>query len=153
MIIIFQRKNCNIPGGANIRKKYLEKYKLHNFIPPQPSNNSPLKIGFLGKDWERKGGPKVLEIVNKLNSNSIPTILRVVGVPQEKLPKSKYIKNLGFINKKENMEKYILEIQSWHFGTLFSKTEAYGLSNRDCLYLGVPIICHDVGGIRSTLIK
>ena len=61
-----KKKIVILPGGANIRKKYLEKYKLHNFIPPQPSNNNPLKIGFLGKDWERKGGPKVLEIVNKL---------------------------------------------------------------------------------------
>jgi len=146
-----KKKILILPGGANIQKKYLEKYKLHNFMPSPPSINSPLKIGFLGQDWDRKGGPIVLDIVNKLNLNSIPTILRVVGVSEDKLPKSKYIQNVGFINKNNNMEKFISEIKSWHFGTLFSKAEAYGISNRECLYLGVPIICHDVGGIRSTL--
>ena len=88
-----------------------------------------------------KGGPKVLEIVNKLNSNSIPTILELLA--HKKIAKSKYIKNLGFIDKKENMEKYILELQSGILNA-FSKRK-HMASNRDCLYLGVPIICHDVG--------
>ena len=48
------------------------------------------------------------------------------------------------------MDKFINEIQSWHFGTLFSKSEAFGISNRECFLLGVPVICFDVGGIRST---
>ncbi len=140
-----------LPGGANIQKKFLKRGVLNNAMPEAPSNLKPLTIGFLGQDWDRKGGPIVLDIVKKLNLNSIPTILRVVGVAEDKLPKSKYIQNVGFINKNNNMEKFISEIQSWHFGTLFSEAEAYGISNRECLYLGVPIICHDIGGIRSTL--
>ena len=49
------------------------------------------------------------------------------------------------------MEKFISEIRSWHYGTLFSIAEAYGISNRECLMLGVPVICNNVGGIASTL--
>ncbi|EAQ74712.1 hypothetical protein WH5701_14000 [Synechococcus sp. WH 5701] len=43
------------------------------------------------------------------------------------------------------------ELQSWHFGTLFSSVEAFGISNRECLRLGVPVLAHAVGGIPSTL--
>lgn len=146
-----EKKILILPGGANIQKKFFKKYLLKNSIPAPPSYDEPLKIGFLGQDWDRKGGALVLDIVEKLNSKSIPTVLRVVGVSKDKLPRSKYIQNVGFINKYKNMDKFILEIQSWHFGSLFSEAEAYGISNRECLYLGVPIICHDVGGIKSTL--
>ena len=83
-----------LPGGANIQKKYLGKYSINNSFPSPPSNSHPLKIGFIGQDWERKGGPKVLDIVNRLNLNSIPTILRIIGVNKEKLPKSMYIQHL-----------------------------------------------------------
>ena len=134
-----------------IFKINFSKNSLNKTIPLSPSKDKPLKIGLIGKDWARKGGPIVLDIVNKLNALSIPTVLRVVGLSKKQLPKNEHIQVVGFINKYENMENFISEIQSWHFGTLFSKAEAFGISNRECLLLGVPIICHDVGGIISTL--
>jgi glycosyltransferase involved in cell wall biosynthesis len=45
----------------------------------------------------------------------------------------------------------VAELRSWHFGTLFSDAEAFGISNRECLRLGVPVLTHAVGGIASTL--
>jgi len=138
-----------IPCGANIQNKFL-KEKDEIILPESPSSLEPIKIGFNGKDWHRKGGPTALKIVEQINKNGIPAVLRVIGVSNNVLPDNKYIKNLGYIDKSKNMEKFITEIQSWHFGTLFSKSEAFGISNRECFLLGVPVICFDVGGIRST---
>ena len=59
---------------------------------------------------------------------------------------------LGVLSKNLDRSLFISEIQSWHFGTLFSKNEAFGISNRECLALGVPVITHSIGGIPSTLI-
>jgi len=135
--------------GANIQNKYL-KDRVTNIFPKAPSLQDPIKIGFNGKDWFRKGGPTALKIVEHLNKNSIPAVLRVMGVSGNFLPNNKFIQNIGFIDKSKNMDKFITEIESWHFGTLFSEGEAFGISNRECFLLGVPVICFDVGGIRNT---
>lgn len=139
-----------LPGGANIQKKYLKDHNIKDFWPEFPSKHMPLRIGLLGKDWERKGGRKILDVVKMLNNKSIPTVIRVIGISDYKLPKNEYIQNVGFIDKNKRMDKFISEVKSWHFGTLFSEAEAFGISNRECFALGVPVICHDVGGIRST---
>lgn len=138
-----------LPCGANIQNKYLTE-KDANYLPKPNSFLEPIKIGFNGKDWERKGGLTALKIVDHLNKNSIPAVLRVMGISNNVLPDNKYIENIGFIDKSKSMDKFISEIKSWHFGTLFSKSEAFGISNRECFLLGVPVICFDVGGIRST---
>ena len=80
----------------------------------------------------------------------MPLEIRVVGPEEKKLPQHSSIKYVGFINKSLDLDNFIEEVKSWHFGTLFSKAEAFGISNRECLLLGVPVICHDVGGISST---
>lgn len=139
-----------IPGGANIQTKYQNNNFISQEIPPPPTFRKPLRIGFLGQDWYRKGGPKVLEIVNELNAQSIPAVLRVIGASNQNLPNNQYIQNIGFLSKNKNMTNFISELQSWHFGTLFSEAEAYGISNRECFLFGVPVICNDIGGIRST---
>tara|TARA_B100001248_G_C27348026_1_gene439758 strand:- start:250 stop:1323 length:1074 start_codon:yes stop_codon:yes gene_type:complete len=138
-----------LPAGANIDPKNLNNFNV-NHIPKPPSKRNPLKIGFLGQDWIRKGGPIVLEVVKILNSKSIPTILRVMGESNKKNLKNEYIQSVGFVDKNKEINYFISEIKSWHFGTLFSKAEAFGISNRECFLLGVPVLCHDIGGIRST---
>ena len=47
----------------------------------------PIKIGFNGQDWYRKGGPTALKIVDYLNKKSIPAVLRVMGVGSNFLPR------------------------------------------------------------------
>tara|TARA_S200000501_G_C20847856_1_gene754431 strand:- start:774 stop:1925 length:1152 start_codon:yes stop_codon:yes gene_type:complete len=145
------KKIIIVPGGANIPRNFLKENNYKYIIPPIPSKQNPLRIGFLGQDWFRKGGPIALEVVNQLNLKSIPSVLRVMGISNSVLPKNKHLQNIGFLDKNKNMDKFIAELKSWHFGSLFSRAEAFGISNRECLLLGVPVICNDVGGIRSTL--
>ena len=48
-----------VPGGANLEERVIVALPVTQ-PPPAPSPQTPLRLGFLGKDWERKGGPFVL---------------------------------------------------------------------------------------------
>ena len=84
------------------------------------------------------------------NSAASP-VIRAIGPDPASLPAHPALQPLGFINKQTDTARFVAELQSWHFGTLFSEAEAFGISNRECLRLGVPVLAHAVGGIASTL--
>tara|TARA_Y100001968_G_scaffold333658_1_gene398038 strand:+ start:3604 stop:4731 length:1128 start_codon:yes stop_codon:yes gene_type:complete len=139
-----------VPGGANINVENQTSKDLSERIP-SPSIKKPLKLGFLGKDWNRKGGPFLIQIIEELNSLGIPSVIRCIGPDSKDLPSHESIQNMGFIDKQNNLNAFIEEISTWHFGTLFSKAEAFGISNRECLLIGVPVLTHSIGGIPSTI--
>jgi glycosyltransferase involved in cell wall biosynthesis len=90
----------------------------------------------------------LVEAVERLE---IPAELRVLGVPAAELPRHPAIAGLGFIAKQQQLPRFVAELRSWHFGTLFSQAEAFGIAARECLRLGVPVLAHAVGGIPATL--
>ena len=149
---INKKKIFLVPGGANLNSKSINREHLL-YIPPNFSKTFPIKLGFIGIDWERKGGDFLIKLLNIFCDKNVPIELRVVGPKKDKLPTHPCLKYVGFIDKSLELERFVKEITSWHFGTLFSKAEAFGISNRECMVLGVPVICHDVGGISSTLPK
>jgi len=139
-----------VPGGANLDEAQLARLPLTP-PPPPPSSEQPLRLGFLGKDWQRKGGPFLLQLAEALGERDIPTVIRAIGPDPASLPAHPALQPLGFINKQADTARFVAELRSWHFGTLFSEAEAFGISNRECLRLGVPVLTHAVGGIASTL--
>ena len=141
-----------VVGGPNLDEKFIRE-NVQQYCPKEPTESNPLVIGFIGKDWERKGGLFALEIVKELNNRGIFSILKVIGVPKKNIPNNNFIENLGFIDKNKDFNKFAKEIISMHFSALFSINEASPRSNLESLRLGVPILSHDIGGIRSTFIK
>ncbi len=139
-----------VPGGANLDETELAALPVQPpLLPPTP--NQPLRLGFLGKDWARKGGPFLLQLVEELQRRGIPALIRAIGPDPVLLPAHPALQSLGFIDKQSDTARFVHELRSWHFGTLFSTAEAFGISNRECLRLGVPVLAHAVGGIASTL--
>ncbi|MEA5474683.1 glycosyltransferase [Synechococcus sp. CCY9201] len=139
-----------VPGGANLDETQLAGLPPVD-PPPPPSREQPLRLGFLGKEWQRKGGPFLLELADALQQRGIPTVIRAIGPNPARLPSHPSLQPLGFIHKQTHTARFVAELRSWHFGTLFSDAEAFGISNRECLRLGVPVLAHAVGGIPSTL--
>ena len=139
-----------VPGGANLDEVQLAQV-LPTPAPPPPSAEQPLRLGFLGKDWRRKGGPFLLQLADALGERSIPTVIRAIGPTPAQLPAHPALHPLGFINKQGDTARLVAELRSWHFGTLFSEAEGFGISNRECLRLGVPVLANAIGGIASTL--
>lgn len=139
-----------VVGGANFDEGSLK--TLAATPPPAPpTEGQPLRLGLLGKYWERKGGPFLLELVDALAERGVPAVVRAIGIDPAALPAHPRLQALGFISKKTALPDLVRELQSWHFGTLFSEAEASPRSNLECLRLGVPVITHAVGGIASTL--
>jgi glycosyltransferase involved in cell wall biosynthesis len=139
-----------VPGGANLDEALL----AHCIVakpPPPPSPGQPLRLGFLGKDWQRKGGPFLLELTEALQQLGVPALIRAIGPDPAQLPAHPALQPLGFINKQSDTARFATELRSWHFGSLFSEAEAAPRSNLECLRLGVPLLAHSVGGIASTL--
>ncbi|HHG2222847.1 MULTISPECIES: glycosyltransferase family 4 protein [unclassified Synechococcus] len=139
-----------VPGGANLDEIRLASLPATP-LPPPPSIKTPLRLGFLGKDWQRKGGPFLLQLAEALKALGIPAVVRAIGPDPGRLPHHPALQPLGFLDKQTETASFVAELQSWHFGTLFSSVEAFGISNRECLRLGVPVLAHAVGGIPSTL--
>jgi glycosyltransferase involved in cell wall biosynthesis len=139
-----------VPGGANLDEAHLAQLPAAS-PPPLPSVEQPLRLGFLGKEWQRKGGPFLLQLADALQQRGIPAVIRAIGPDPPKLPAHPALQPLGFINKQTDTARFVAELRSWHFGTLFSEAEASPRSNLECLRLGVPVLAHAVGGIPSTL--
>ena len=97
-------------------------------------------IGFIGKEWKRKGLLKVIEIWRLLRKE-IPKIrLCLAGFPENedlefKGDEQEKIDILGYIENKESFfEQIDLLLHP-------AKQEAYGMVIAEALSVGIPVIC------------
>lgn len=114
-----------------------------------------IKLLFLAKSWERKGGDTVLAVAKHLHNQGYPVELTIVGIKPpgfKKLPP--YVHCLGFISKGTADGKARIEqlISDAHFLFVPSKGEAYGIVFCEANAYGVPCLTTHVGGI-GTIIK
>ena len=125
-------------------------------VPPPTSwdgNLSPLRLGFIGIDWERKGGPVLLDVATRLQKMGHPVEVIVIGHEASQLPRHPAVRAVGFIDKARDLPAFVELVRSFHFGCLLSHAEALGISTLECLRLGVPVIGTDVGGIVDAVPK
>ena len=117
--------------------------------PPEEWNGelSPLRLGLIGIDWERKGGPILLEAASILERMGYEVEVVVLGPDPSLLPVHSSLRSLGYVNKAREFQRFVEIVRSFHFGCLLSRVEASGFSTLEYLRLGVPIIATAVGGI------
>ena len=108
---------------------------------------TPLRLGFIGIDWERKGGPVLLDAATRLQRMGHSVEVVVIGPAASELPKHPALRPKGFIHKARDLPRFVEVVRSFHFGCLLSHAEALGISTLECLRLGVPVIGTAVGGI------
>jgi glycosyltransferase involved in cell wall biosynthesis len=135
-----------IPGGANLIDD-----DLLLPSPEQPRPLEPVRLGFIGKDWRRKNLPFVLRVAEILRSRGHAVEVVAAGFAPDEGPRHPLVRTVGFIDKHSDLETFIRLVRSFHFGCLFSTVEAFGISNRECLRLGVPVLGRDIGGIPDTI--
>jgi glycosyltransferase involved in cell wall biosynthesis len=108
---------------------------------------SPLRLGLVGLDWEKKGGPILLDAAVILERMGYEVEVVVVGPPPERVPAHPALRRLGYISKECDLPRFVELIRSFHFGCLLSRVEAFGIAAIEYLRLGVPVIVANVGGI------
>jgi len=135
-----------VPAGSNIDDHVIMPGKFTEY-----ETFTPLRLGFLGKDWRRKNLRIVLQIADVLQSRGIDTEVLAAGFSPLDAPHHPRLRALGYVDKSSELQRFVSFIRACHFTCLFSSAEAFGISNRESLRLGVPVLARDVGGIYDTV--
>lgn len=141
-----------VPFGANVNCNHrLE--AVQTWVKAR--SKKTLRLLFLGKRWEQKGGPLVVQVAQALHKAGESVELTIVGCkpPQhEKLPA--YIHCPGFISKRtpEGLAQLTRLLQESHFLFVPSQGEAYGIVFCEANAYGLPCLTTFVGGI-ATIVK
>ena len=119
---------------------------------PWDGNLSPLRLGFIGVGWERKGGPVLLDVATALQRMGYSVEVIVIGPPASTLPSHPALRAMGFIDKSRELPRFVDLVRSFHFGCLLSRRdEPFGVSNLECIRLGVPVVGTTVDGVPETV--
>ena len=112
---------------------------------------SPLRLGFIGRQVERKNLALLLRVAELLDSRGTRVEVAALGFAPDSVAPHRLLRPLGFIDKRTNMRDFVSFVRSCHFGCLFSHAEAFGIANMEFIRLGVPAITWDVGGLADTV--
>ncbi len=116
------------------------------------SNKKEINLFFMGADYERKGLPDIIKLVELLNKKDCyhKYILNVVGKKADNTDTTKYY---GFLKKtnKDDFKKYIALYKSSDFFISMPKAECFGIVYCESSMFYLPSISVDTGGISSYL--
>lgn len=135
-----------VPAGSNIDDQSIGKFAVTRSEPL-----SKLRLGFLGKDWKRKNLSFLLDVAEILHTRGIDVEVAAAGFAPSDGPRHNLLRAIGYIDKHGDPQRFLDFIRACHFVCLFSSAEAFGISNRESLRLGVPVLARNVGGISDTI--
>jgi glycosyltransferase involved in cell wall biosynthesis len=135
------------PFGAN----FLQFPSTEKALKEKPKDR--LRLLFLGVDWERKGGPLVLETFRLLRQQGISCTLTIVGVTPNLAPDPD-ITIIPFINKNDPQGEGKIQslLLDHHFLFLPSKAECYGIVFCEAASCGTPSLTRRTGGIEGAVV-
>ena len=116
---------------------------------------------FIGKDWDRKGGPLALAITKKINERGIKATLHIIGcnpfIPDENkhqvqihgyLSPSDHEDRIKIVNAFTHADLFLVPSNAECFGLVFAEAQSYGLP---CISLdshGIPgVVEHKKTGL------
>lgn len=108
----------------------------------------PFVLGFIGKDWKRKGLMFLNQVAMGLRARGWKVTVRAIGFPGNELPAGSEIESLGFIDKRTQFGPFL---HSCDVGCLFSNAEAAGIAVLEFLGVGVPVAGFTVNGLADLL--
>jgi len=142
-----QEKIMTILPGANLPEVDISNDKFN----PGAGETRDLVLGFVGKDWERKGLLVLLQVARELRARGVRINIRVLGNCPNELQKESLIDFTGFVDKQSDSDKFCHNLRSCDIGCLFSESEALGISTLEFLHLGVPVAGFFHQGLEDTL--
>jgi glycosyltransferase involved in cell wall biosynthesis len=111
----------------------------------------PLVLGFVGKDWRRKGLPFLLEVAGILARMGCQCRVRAAGFAPEHGPRHPLLESVGFLDKRRAPGEFVAFLLSCDLGCLFSTHEALGISTLEFLGVGRPVAGFAHEGMADTL--
>jgi glycosyltransferase involved in cell wall biosynthesis len=132
--------------GANLRLPENWKFEYDRTIPDK---SRPLVLGFVGKDWKRKGLPFLIRVRELLVTSGLDTVIRCAGGVPEGLTPQDGIDHWGFINKSTEASRFFEFLRGCDLGCLFSTSEASSIAVLEFLHAGVPVAGFTVDGMTD----
>ena len=111
-----------------------------------------LRLLFLGKEWDRKGGPEALALVRALRARGLPASLDIVGCAPVIAPEDRAFTRVhGFVDHSvaQGREFFHALLRESHILLFLSRAEAYGIALCEAAAFGVPAYAANVGGIPT----
>lgn len=143
-------KVFEIPFGANLLNEV-----ILDETSTKQENDKTLKLLFIGKNWERKGGEIVFELCTKLKEKNIDFHLNIIGSEPEIKPDLKNkVTSFGLLDKSKEDENKLFNqlLLESHFFIMPSKAEAFGHVYCEANAYGLPAIATKTGGIPSVIL-
>lgn len=141
-----------VPFGANIDAPFSTENITAIINDRKPD---PIKLIFIGREWERKGGDIVFEVAKKLHASGHRVLVNFIGcLPPSHIEIPDYIHCHGFISKKSEKNREIINrlLSESHFLFVPSRAEAYGIVFCEANSFALPCITSHIGGI-PTIVK
>lgn len=136
-----------VAGGANLDEASVRSRP----VPAAFALTEPLRLGFLGKNFERKNLSFLIRIAELIERHGFRVEVLAAGFRLGDGPTHPLLHNQGFLDKGANTGAVMDFMQRAHFGCLFSHAEASPRSNLEFIRLGVPVLTWDVGGMADTV--
>lgn len=143
-------KIFHVLPGANIDLPF--GFRTPDFQPGAGLSRD-LVLGFIGKDWKRKGLLILLDVVHQLRKRGYRAKVAAMGSCPSGLRNAHGLEYSGFIDKQTDADKFIDFVTSCDIGCLFSSSEALGISVLEFLNLGVPVAGFYHQGLRDSLVE
>jgi len=134
-----------VPWGANIDAPEAE-------TTPLPLvRGAPVRLLFIGRDWEAKGGPLVRQVVERLRNQGVDARLSVIGATPPDTDTRDHIETLGELNKSDpaQMARFETAMRSAHF-LVMPSFESFGFAFCEASAYSLPALCLRVGGVPVT---
>jgi len=138
-------KVISIPFGSN----YPAPVPKEKVLPKKVTDHCNLL--FVGKDWERKGGPLAFETMLELNEMGLETYLTVVGCKLDELFRHPNLTVHKFFNTNnvKGKKRFSNVFKKAHFFFMPSRQECAAIAFCDANHFGLPVITTNTGGITS----
>ena len=137
--------------GANLDSDAVRVWERNqSFRIPADHLSRPFVLGFVGKEWARKGLDRLIKAVWILHSQHKNVQLRVIGCEKKRLPRELQdcpaVTWLGFVDKQKDPLRFIELMGEFDLGCLLSDREAGGISLLEFARLGIPTLAPQTGG-------
>lgn len=131
-----------VPWGANVPDV------RPSDVPPALSRGAPVRFVLVGRDWQAKGGPLVLETIRLLRARGVDAQLSVLGLDPPSSHEPDFITFHGMLDKwkPDHMARFEAVMRRAHF--LFQPSfESYGFAYCEASAYGLPSLCLRIGGV------
>jgi glycosyltransferase involved in cell wall biosynthesis len=143
-----REKVCTILPGANLDLPPGWKFSTP---PGRAGRDRDFVLGFVGKDWRRKGLGLVLDVRDELARRGWKAAVHAAGDAPPEFKQRAGMRFSGFVDKRAAPAAYLNFLAGCDVGCLFSAHEALGISTLEFLRAGVPVAGFAHEGPADTL--